>query len=267
MSASVTSSTTTMASDNVLPPQLQRFVHGAQCLYDSGQYSDLIITCKGTEWKVHRFVLAAQSDFFQTACTGPFKEAVNQVIALDEDDPRFVDGLIRYFYNFGSVFDIPTDGLSRTELSIGTHEMAQKYCVEPLRLQALKELEECVEDEWHASNILEIAGNAYSQLLSDQVRDVIVCAVGRHIYSMSDTTEGRQQLAHAVRKTPSFGADLALAVTLSSSGLKKYGQRDFLCSDCQNSFPATLNATQEIYFACPECGECKHEAAWMEHEL
>ena len=41
--------------------------------YASGVFSDLIVTCKGHEWKVHKFQVCGQSDFFYKACSGQFK--------------------------------------------------------------------------------------------------------------------------------------------------------------------------------------------------
>lgn len=35
--------------------------------WESAKYSDLIVSCKGHEFKVHKFALCFQSDFFATA--------------------------------------------------------------------------------------------------------------------------------------------------------------------------------------------------------
>lgn len=41
--------------------------------YSTGTYSDLVIKCNGQQWKVHKFQVCAQSEFFHKACSGEFK--------------------------------------------------------------------------------------------------------------------------------------------------------------------------------------------------
>lgn len=41
--------------------------------YQSGEWTDLEITCKGHRWRVHRVVVCTQSDFFAAALRHDFK--------------------------------------------------------------------------------------------------------------------------------------------------------------------------------------------------
>ena len=41
-------------------------------LFSTGKYSDVIIKCRGNEYKVHRLVICPLSRFFERACTGEF---------------------------------------------------------------------------------------------------------------------------------------------------------------------------------------------------
>ena len=42
-------------------------------LYTSGNYSDLVITCRGKIYRVHRAIICPISSFFEAACSGQFK--------------------------------------------------------------------------------------------------------------------------------------------------------------------------------------------------
>lgn len=42
-------------------------------LLQSGEFSDLHITCNGAERKLHRAIICAQSSVFNTMCTAPFQ--------------------------------------------------------------------------------------------------------------------------------------------------------------------------------------------------
>lgn len=42
-------------------------------LYSSEEYSDLLISCRGNEYHVHKAIVCTQSDFFAAACRGSFK--------------------------------------------------------------------------------------------------------------------------------------------------------------------------------------------------
>lgn len=41
--------------------------------YDDDTYSDFIIKCDSTEWKVHRFVMSIHSDVLKKCCQSAFK--------------------------------------------------------------------------------------------------------------------------------------------------------------------------------------------------
>lgn len=80
--------------------------------------SDMKITCQGHTFKVHRFIICKQSQFFETARTGPFKESTEQTVDLPDDDPETVERVISYLYMGDYQEDghiVPLDGISEPE--------------------------------------------------------------------------------------------------------------------------------------------------------
>jgi BTB/POZ domain len=54
---------------------------------------------------VHKKVLCGQSDFFEKACEGGFKEASSGVIDLTGDDPDAVKAMVQYCYTVNYAYD------------------------------------------------------------------------------------------------------------------------------------------------------------------
>lgn len=66
----------------VLPPGMKGYIYEPiqswinlltkNSFYDSGQFTDLTITCGSEEFQCHKIVLCSQSKFFKAACTSGF---------------------------------------------------------------------------------------------------------------------------------------------------------------------------------------------------
>ncbi|KAL2214977.1 hypothetical protein M432DRAFT_554120 [Thermoascus aurantiacus ATCC 26904] len=67
-------------------------------LFIGGKYSDLVISCGGHDFRVHRNIVCSQSDFFEAAANGYFSEARANKITLPEDDPQTVERVLSYLY-------------------------------------------------------------------------------------------------------------------------------------------------------------------------
>ncbi|KAL8654319.1 MAG: hypothetical protein Q9226_003481 [Calogaya cf. arnoldii] len=67
-------------------------------LLNSGEYSDLIITCGNREFKVHRNIVLPACKVLATACSGEYKAGTGGPIDLSEDDPNAVERMLRYLY-------------------------------------------------------------------------------------------------------------------------------------------------------------------------
>lgn len=84
-------------------------------LLRTGSYSDFKITCKGTEFKVHKAIVCSASDFFKTMCDSGFKvspcpiersrlaidrlqEQSEGSVDLPDDDPAIIKHVIDFIY-------------------------------------------------------------------------------------------------------------------------------------------------------------------------
>jgi hypothetical protein len=157
-------------------------------LYISGEYSDLVISCRGKEYHVHRAVVCTQSDFFSAACRGAFKEAQEGKIDLPDDDPRLVDIMVHYLYHFD--YDVQSHGLEtdrhRTNDSepgggaLLTHakvySLAEKYLIHGLKAVALRQFKAATDRSPDVNDFLPAMEEVYTSTMEDDrgLRDVVV---------------------------------------------------------------------------------------------
>ncbi|KAK3946661.1 hypothetical protein QBC32DRAFT_357015 [Pseudoneurospora amorphoporcata] len=125
-------------------------------LYFSGEYSDLVISCGGREYHVHRAIVCMQSEFFSAACRGSFK-AKGKIDLLDNDS-QLVYIIVHYLYHFD--YDVrlqhERSGFDRLEMdkyetnvnelaadALLTHAkiyaLAEKYLIHRLKALALQQ--------------------------------------------------------------------------------------------------------------------------------
>ncbi|MCJ1473965.1 hypothetical protein MMC13_002621 [Lambiella insularis] len=69
-----------------------------KALLDSGDFSDLTLTCNGIERRVHRSIICIQSPVLTKMCLGPFKEAISRVIDLSDHSIACLDCLLEFLY-------------------------------------------------------------------------------------------------------------------------------------------------------------------------
>ncbi|KAK3717653.1 hypothetical protein LTR37_005720 [Vermiconidia calcicola] len=149
----------TESRDSVTQSRFKSLMEGAERMHANEQYTDLIITCSGHEWKVHKFCLCAQSDFFHSACGDSFKEGNGSKINLDDDDPQTVEALIHYFccFDYGECANI-----SNMILDARMYAVADKYFVALLKQLAKKKFESRAKAEWKTVEFADAVAEVFS---------------------------------------------------------------------------------------------------------
>ncbi|KAK5165456.1 uncharacterized protein LTR77_008985 [Saxophila tyrrhenica] len=64
--------------------------------FNRPEFSDVTIRCGGREWPAHRIVLCNRSEYFKRALQSGFKEGLESVIELHEDDPNAVELMLEW---------------------------------------------------------------------------------------------------------------------------------------------------------------------------
>ncbi|KAL2158847.1 hypothetical protein VTH06DRAFT_4039 [Thermothelomyces fergusii] len=174
---------------------LKILIKSLKGLYSSGEHSDLVISCQGKEYRVHKAIVCPRSDFFSTACRSDFKEAQEGKIDLPDDDPELVRIMIYYLYHLDYsvsppqkqvVSDLedaqsknetlakPTMGVLTTHAKVYT--LAEKYLIQGLKTLALQKFTSAIASSIDVDDYLEAAQEAYTSTIHDDrgLRDAIV---------------------------------------------------------------------------------------------
>jgi hypothetical protein len=118
-------------------------------LLETGKWSDLVIKCRGKEWKVHRNIVCLVSKPLAAALEHLFKESLTGEITFEDEDSNTVDRFLTFLYS-GDYCDNATIATAKgaTQTITGVPEalltntkvyvMAGKYDVPALKEHAVK---------------------------------------------------------------------------------------------------------------------------------
>ncbi|KAI0813115.1 hypothetical protein GGR55DRAFT_598356 [Xylaria sp. FL0064] len=73
---------------------------GLKQLYTNGEYSDLSVTCRGKEHRVHRAIVCPRSEVLGLQASS------NSTLDLSYYDPQVIDAMIHYLYHLD--YDSPS---------------------------------------------------------------------------------------------------------------------------------------------------------------
>ena len=235
-------------------------IDGIKRFHSNEEYSDLAITCKYDEWKVHKIILASQPEFFHSACSGGFREAKESKINLDNDEPGIVNALIHYFYNFDYENAKGLYHVNELVLDVHMFNIADKYLVEPLKKLAASKFDDRAKRLWFTDQFAWAIAEIYKSSAKDigLLKQTVIKVAIEHRDMLLDEERTIDQVRNVLRKTPDFGADLSM--TLAKTKPK---QLWYKCPDCEKIFSLL---EMRYMFRCPyDCSGPQTNYWWKEH--
>lgn len=103
-------------------------------LFHTGKYADLTVKCGGHTWQLHRAILCGESEFFERLCDGSFREAKEQCVTLEDEDPIVAAQAFHFMY-MGKFVDImsfksaesPWETGQFSRVNVGFEQFDDKY--------------------------------------------------------------------------------------------------------------------------------------------
>lgn len=180
-------------------------------LFNSNLYSDVEVRCSdGTTYPAHKAIICPQSAVLANACNPnhAFKEARENVVALEQDDPATVHALLVFLYDH--CYTAPADGAMLFHARM--YAMAEFYQVPALKELAKRCFREEVDGEggWaDPSFALAVEVVFESTPEGDRgLRDLVVEAACRHFGELKE----RKEFEEVAQRIGSFSFDVAEAL-------------------------------------------------------
>ncbi|KAI1502473.1 hypothetical protein F5X99DRAFT_427129 [Biscogniauxia marginata] len=193
-------------------------------LYSSETYSDLVISCGGKHYKVHKAIICPRFKFFAKACSEHYKEGSSGTVELPEDDPYIVNIMIYYLYHldydasslmrgtentedeltkdvFGAVF-APQPRSPALVLHAKVYALAEKYFIDSLKALSTQKFETMALKEsiaiygpGYPDGLVEVMQEVYTFTVDNDrgLRDIVIKALHKH-RRLLDSVEARDVL-------------------------------------------------------------------------
>ncbi|KAL2062702.1 hypothetical protein VTL71DRAFT_5774 [Oculimacula yallundae] len=166
-------------------------------MFATDKYSDLLIKCKGKEFKVHRIVVCLQSKPLAAAVDGKFKEAITGEIDLDGNEP----GIVQYMLQFMYTQDYTDSALSKripassgmtgsAALLVHTklYIIGDQLDIQPLKALAKNKYEATVSEFWNSDSFVTSLELLYKETSEDDrlLKEIAVKVAGQHVKELCD---------------------------------------------------------------------------------
>ncbi|KAL8967638.1 MAG: hypothetical protein Q9183_002821 [Haloplaca sp. 2 TL-2023] len=199
-------------------------------------YHDLIISCEGRQWKVHRVV-----------------EGETQCIELKEEDPNMVDALVDYLYCFDYTdgrqiqSTVQSSGSNTLSINANMYIIGDKYNLRDLKTLAKQKFQTALSSSWNKENLPDVIRTIYDNTLSSDraLRDCLIPI----LESQKTVLRAREAFMQLVSSHGEFAIDLIDAwADLSPPNPRGVSERDWWCENCQSS-----GHSNDV--RCPECNQ------------
>ncbi|RYP39208.1 hypothetical protein DL767_002316 [Monosporascus sp. MG133] len=208
-------------------------VLGRWCSYfNADTFSDATVRCSGKEFKVHKLVLSAQSEFFSKAFTGDWKESDSGQIDLEEVDVNVVEAMLHFMYHFDYN---NTHGASTMIFNAQVYSVADKYIIPALKAEAREKFGTAISTGWAMDDFPSAIAEVYNSTPeSDRgLRDLTVEIARTNINPLRENELFRDVL----REIPSFAAEMVISI----SDTHKKDQKIYRCPNCGKQMGGTLS--------------------------
>ena len=160
-----------------------------------GKFSDFIISCRGTEFKCHKAILAGRSTYFRRMLSHDMEEAKQNYVDIPDIPADIVKEMLRYIYT------LPVDLVTNAP---GLLEAAEKYDLQELK----KMCEESLCSTMTTDNVLDML------VLADLNRAAVLKSVAlRLIVDNGDLIVAMEGWRNMMKKYPEIISDMFLAMT------------------------------------------------------
>lgn len=238
---------------------------GVKRLKTGEHFTDLIITCKGQEWRVHKLWLSAQSEFFQKTCSGDFEEGKTGTIRLSDDEPTIVAAMLSYLYDFG--YEEHVKGNTKVAPTVFDAKMyiiADRLLISGLKNFSAKQFEQRATEDWTSPAFADAISTMYEGTLAGSTgpfKTAIFSVVKKNARKLFNSASGCDRFLEVLGQNVTFGKDVAIA--LATTYIEG---SNFRCPRCSQVFGVSTAAT---YFRCPSasCTTPTGLTNWLQYEV
>ncbi|PLN76859.1 BTB/POZ domain protein [Aspergillus taichungensis] len=219
-----------------LTASIQKYFH-------TSTFSDLTLVTSDQKFEMHKLIVCGQSGYFSRLFKHNWKEVTDNVIQLEEDDPRALEAMIHFMYGFS--YDSSGSDRGRTSpmlFNVNVYQTGDKYDIPKLKEQAKEKFAVALKNCWEMDDFPVAIARAYSTTVASDrgLRDLIVDTCLEHISELLENDDFKQVL----RETLDFAADLVHKQYYNSS------ITTYRCPNCTHEWG--MKSSGAIYF-CPSC--------------
>ncbi|KAI6855623.1 hypothetical protein KC338_g8795 [Hortaea werneckii] len=248
----------------VTPEPLAPLVNGLKRAFDSSDHTDLTIICQGRQWKVHKVVLCAQSEWFKKSCGDRWKEGKGGTITLEEGVAQVIDAMVHWFYEFD--YGTSKDIENPLVLDVQVYAAAEKYLLPNLKRLAVTKFEQRAEKAWQSADFANAISEAYHlDNLGLLGRDGVLTQkmtriVSDHRLEIFDPAKGLETFKIMAVEVAWFGRDV-LEASCRTENSKEWAK--YNCPKCGACW-AIEKKTMGVLLGCPHGCHRDHYVAWWD---
>ncbi|KAI2707456.1 hypothetical protein CBS147354_9518 [Penicillium roqueforti] len=178
-----------MGSDQPVTVKIQ-----AEAMEADGNEGDLTASIqRDQKFEVHKVIVCGQSEYFSRLFGHNWKEVNENVIRLEDDDPRALEAMIHFFYGFN--YDSSGSDQGRTSpmlFNVKVYQIGDKYGIPKLKAQAKEKFSVAITTCWEMDDFPTAIASAYSTTSSADrgLRDLLVSTSLEHIKPRSSSQHG-----------------------------------------------------------------------------